>query len=140
LVVEAARNSGALITADFALEQGREVFVIPGKIDSENSYGANELIKQGARLVTSKEDILEGLYLPLAEKTVKKEKSFTAPENEGSRLYGLISDEPLYFDEIIEKTNLGVQEISLELLRLQIKKLIRQLPGKQYVRSHYARN
>ena len=140
LVVEAARNSGALITADFALEQGREVFVIPGKIDSENSYGANELIKQGARLVTSKEDILEGLYLPLAEKTVKKEKSFTAPENEAGRLYGLISDEPLYFDEIIEKTNLGVQEISLELLRLQIKKLIRQLPGKQYVRSHYARN
>ena len=61
IVAEAAKNSGALITADFALEQGREVFAIPGKVDSATSFGANQLIKQGAKLVDSIEDILEEL-------------------------------------------------------------------------------
>lgn len=62
LVVEAARNSGALITADFALEQGRDVFALPGKIDSRTSWGANELIKDGAKLVSSVSDIMEEFY------------------------------------------------------------------------------
>ncbi len=63
VVVEAARNSGALITADFALEQGREVFALPGKVDSSTSFGTNELIKQGAKLVSCVDDIIEEFAL-----------------------------------------------------------------------------
>jgi len=63
IVVEAKEKSGTLITVDFALEQGREVYVIPGNADSENSYGTNELIKQGAKLITKAEEILEDFTL-----------------------------------------------------------------------------
>lgn len=137
LVVEAARNSGALITADFALEQGREVFALPGKVDSDTSFGTNELIKEGAKLVSSCDDILEELMLPAAvcqDEATKAEEPDLPDKNE-SRLYNLISSESVNLDELIGKTNLDISSISDILLRLQIKKLIKQLPGKQFVRS-----
>ena len=62
VIVEAKERSGSLITADFALEQGKELYVVPGNINSPNSYGTNELIKQGAKVLTNVEDILEDLY------------------------------------------------------------------------------
>lgn len=138
LVVEAARNSGALITADFALEQGREVFALPGKIDSGNSFGTNELIKQGAKLVSSVDEIVEEFNLTKAcsgsikDKACGKESAVSKDEED---LYGLISDEPAFFDDIVEKTSLGIAAVSSMLLRLQLKKLVRQLPGKQFVRN-----
>ncbi len=141
LVVEAARNSGALITADCALEQGREVFALPGKIDAQNSFGTNGLIKQGAKLVSCADDIIEEFNLPI---TIKLNKEETKETSFGSRvclsgneslLYNLISDQPVLLDEIAERTDIGIPEISGILLKLQIRKLIRQLPGKQFIRS-----
>jgi len=142
LVVEAARNSGALITCDFALEQAREVFALPGKIDSDNSFGTNELIKQGAKLVSHPDEILEefniGIYedkknlmpkpgnLPLAESPVLCEKE--------SVVYNCIKQEPISFDAIIEDTRCAVPEASAILLKLQMKKMIKQLPGKHFAR------
>jgi DNA processing protein len=136
LVAEAARNSGALITADFALEQGREVFALPGNIDSGSSFGTNALIKQGAKLVTQAEDILE--VFDLASVPLKKENpgSRHGLENkQEDKLYELISPNGILLDELIAKADMDIPEISAVLLGLQLKKLVRQLPGKQFVRS-----
>lgn len=138
LVVEAARNSGALITADFALEQGRDVFALPGKIDAGNSFGTNELIKQGAKLVTSAEDILQEFNLKAASpaKTdgVDARESLSYGPQE-KILYEMINEKPVLLDDMIRETNLSVPVASDILLRLQLKKLIKQLPGKQFIRN-----
>lgn len=134
LVVEAARNSGALITADFALEQGREVFAIPGKIDSINSVGTNELIKQGAKLVTEVNDISEEFSI-LSSSEAKKLKDTSHLNNkEEERLYGVISYQAIQMDELVEILGFNIPDISSILLRLTARKLIRELPGKYYVR------
>lgn len=140
LVVEAARNSGALITADFGLEQGREVFALPGKVDANNSFGTNGLIKQGAKLVSCVEDILEEFNLVITKnnpgpQTIKETFPPETLEPKEALLYNLISDHPILLDEIAQKSNLNIPAISELLLRLQFKKLIKQLPGKQFVRS-----
>jgi DNA processing protein len=141
LVVEAARNSGALITADCALEQGRDVFALPGKIDSGNSFGTNGLIKQGAKLVSCADDIIEEFNIPITTNLNKREIKDTnldsnvcLSDNE-SLLYNLISGQPVLLDEIAEKTNMSISAISDMLLRLQLKKMIRQLPGKQFIKN-----
>ena len=136
LVAEAAKNSGALITADFALEQGREVFAFPGKIDSVSSSGTNELIKQGAKLVTQVTDILEELAPALtpSPKEGTGVKLGLSDEKE-NRLYELITPQAIPLDELIERTNMNVSEISGALLSLQVRKLIKQLPGKQFARN-----
>ncbi|MFH1640622.1 MAG: DNA-processing protein DprA, partial [Candidatus Omnitrophota bacterium] len=148
LVVEAARNSGALITADFALEQGREVFALPGKVDSATSFGTNGLIKQGAKLVSCIEDITEEFDLPgsnnagfepveAKSQDDRKQGKYLLPEE--NILYNLISGESLSLDEIIEKTNLSVIEVSAVLLKLQIRKMIKELPGKQFASAQNER-
>lgn len=141
LVVEAAKNSGALITADFALEQGRDVFALPGKIDSPNSLGTNELIKQGAKLVSSVEDIIEEFnpYLLKSFSVQANEGSEMPIENEEAFLYDLISEQPIYLDEIIQKANLEFPTLSKMLLELEMRNLIRQLPGKQFIRRNNER-
>ncbi len=138
LITEAARNSGALITADFALEQGREVFALPGRIDSSSSIGANALIKQGAKLVTCCDDILEELNLAVVD---KKEKNIPAARQEiecakeEGMLYGCIGPQPVAIDDLVEKTSLPASQVLGLVLKLQFKKLIRELPGKQYMRN-----
>ncbi|MDD5156191.1 MAG: DNA-processing protein DprA [Candidatus Omnitrophica bacterium] len=144
LVAEAARNSGALITADFALEQGREVFALPGKVDSANSFGTNELIKQGAKLVSGVQDIIEELNIDTnagiaaAPKAEEKKVNGNQPPDlsaDERLLYDSITDEPACLDELLEKTGLGNPVIFELLLRLEVKKLIRQLPGQQFARN-----
>ena len=149
VVVEAARNSGALITADFAAEQGREVLAVPGKISSLTSAGTNELIKDGARLVQSADDILEELSIVemktvsnqgkdrIEEKILKKTKSYiyNSLTDDERKVYKSLSDEPVYIDEILKKSGLATTRATKVLLDLELKRLIRELPGKQYVRK-----
>lgn len=138
LITEAARNSGALITADFALEQGREVFALPGRIDSVGSMGTNALLKQGAKMVTCCDDILEELNLA----TVNMEKMVPVVNKqeiicgkEGNRLYEHITQQPVAIDDLIQKTALSSSQVLSLILELQLKKLIKTLPGKQYMRN-----
>ena len=141
VVVEAAQRSGALITVDFALEQGREVFALPGKVDSLTSRGTNGLIQQGAKLVTTGEDIIEELepiwesLLPEKETGEKNELSLPPLKEEEKKVYELLSDEPRHIDFLIRETEFPVGRIASLLLMLQMKKLIKELPGKMYVKT-----
>jgi DNA processing protein len=129
LVVEAAKNSGSLITAQYALEQGREVFAIPGNINYAGSRGSHSLIKQGAKLVECVEDILE--ELPQARKAVNARVPDAVRELSplDAKLVTLLAPNPLHIDEIITKSALTAPEVSAILLRLELNGLITQLPG-----------
>lgn len=133
VVVEAGEKSGALITADLALEQGREVMAVPGPVTSPQSKGANRLIKEGARLVESAADVLEELGVdrllpPAAQGPVLK---FT-PEEEA--VLKVLSSEPVPVDIIIEGSGLEAQRVLSALMFLEVKGLVRQLPGRLYAR------
>jgi DNA processing protein len=133
LVVEAAENSGSLITAQYALEQGREVFAVPGNINYSSSRGTNRLIKQGAKLVEGVEDILE--ELPYMQQTIAEgsaiEPGFSLTPQEAA-IYTLLAGSPLHIDDVIIKSGLTVGEVSAILLRLELKGAIMQLPGKNF--------
>jgi len=141
IVVEAAQRSGALITADFALEQGREVFAVPGPIFSEQSKGTHQLLKMGAKLVGDPEDIfseLGGSYLITPQISIKGEERSSREDGgtinqNGYCLLELLSDTPLHIDQITASCALSPQEIALSLLELQLAGRIFQLPGQNYV-------
>jgi len=142
VVVEAALRSGALITSNFALEQGREVFAVPGKVDTPNAGGTNRLIKQGAKLVSSIDDILEELKpqfqnrLALSdiqsENLINEEKTIELSAEE-QELYNKISDEPKHIDALFYSCSQPASKIMAVLLKLELKGLIRQMPGKMFV-------
>lgn len=132
LVVEAVKNSGSLITARCALEQGREVFAIPGNITSCGSRGTHQLIKDGAKLVEGVEDILEELPLRsmVAADTDPSPGFSLTPQEAG--IYTLLAESPLHIDDIIVKSELTVGDVSAILLRLELKGAVTQLPGKHF--------
>ena len=136
VVVEAPERSGALITARLALEQGREVFAVPGRITDETSRGANRLLREGAILVESVEDIIEefpDLRPLLAERGARpRERPELSPLEE--RLLDILDWEPIHFDEILERSGLSHAELSHGLLQLQLKDLIKEFPGKRYAK------
>ena len=133
VIVQASAKSGSLITAGYALEQGREVFAVPGNVGAEGSRGTNQLIKEGAKLVTSTEDILEEI-LP----QWRREKETTSPtevpvpdlSGEEKALYRFLGETPLHIDAIIRETQLDPGKVSSLLLNLELKGLIDQWPGK----------
>lgn len=136
VVVEAAEKSGALITADFALDQGREVFAIPGNINSPLSNGSHNLIKQGAKLVNNYQDILEEIHIALPQKTAEKEvaaKDISLTEEE-KIIYRLITKEPVQIDEIIATSKLPAGKVSEMLLNLELKDLIKEIEGKRFIK------
>ena len=140
LVVEAGEKSGALITADTALEQGRDVFAVPGNADSERSNGTNALLKQGAKLVTSASDILEELRITDENRTqapkrlLADRKALTLnPEEE--KIFSLLDSEPLPIDVLIEQSGLAPNRTISSLSGLQIKGVVKELPGKNFVRN-----
>jgi DNA processing protein len=141
VVVEANLTSGALITANFANEYGRQVFAVPGRIDSPRSKGCHDLIKKGAKLCEGAEDILsEFEYLfPPSNKPASPAETGQLPalelsENEQS-IYDTLSEEQLSIDEVIRKSGLPASAVSVALLSLEMKRVIRQLPGKMFLRN-----
>jgi DNA processing protein len=140
VVVEATRRSGSLITARLALEQNREVMAVPGNITSELSQGTHWLIKAGAKLVESWEDVAEELAPSLKEKLLsqgrgKMEKMPQLDAKEGRIFSALRPDSLIHIDELAENTEFSVSELLAILLSLELKGLIVQSPGKYYQRS-----
>lgn len=142
VVTEAAVQSGSLITARLAAEQGREVFAVPGFVREENSRGPNGLIKQGAKLVEHVGDIVEEL-LPQLTSTFRQRvtacaaSSGESPPRLGEQettLYRALSYEPTHIDDLIARTGLLPAEVSALLLSLELKNVARQLPGPSYLR------
>ncbi|RNC71414.1 MAG: DNA-protecting protein DprA [Desulfuromonadales bacterium] len=131
LVVEAAEKSGSLITARVALDQGRDVYAIPGNITSGGSRGTNRLIREGAKLVECVEDILEELPGGRIARHVPVRPAPELPPEEAA-VHRLLAAEPLHIDEIIAKSALTVGELSAMLLRLELKGVVSQLPGKYF--------
>jgi DNA processing protein len=150
LVVEAGEYSGTRITARCALEQSREIFAVPGNVISRNSWGPNTLIKQGAKLTATWEDVWEELP-PAIQQELESERGPVASENKPSgSLFGdelspgekklltlLRQDTSIHIDEIVEKldTQLSSSEIFAVLFELEMNGKIKQLPGKRYVKS-----
>jgi len=131
VVVEAGERSGSLITARFALEQGREVFAVPGNVTLSGSRGANGLIKEGAKLVERVEDILEELSLPLPGPGRELPPSFALTPQE-AEIYVLICRGPMQIDDIIVQSAYTAGEVSGLLLSLELKGAVVQLPGKHF--------
>ena len=138
IVVQASEKSGSLITAGYALEQGREVFAVPGNVGIEGSRGTNRLIREGAKMVESSEDILEEI-LPQWRKEAKGTEADEGPEKslseEEKTLYGLLGEMSLHIDTIIRDSRLDPGRVSSVLLNLELKGLVSQWPGKCFTKK-----
>jgi DNA processing protein len=142
VVVEGAQYSGSLITARLAMEFGREVFGVPGNVTQPVSFAPNQLIKQGAKLVTCAEDVIEELPTPVRAALVQAEQPETEQRNllaaaalntSEKKLYELLSaEQPVPIDDIVERSGLNSSEVLATLFNLEMKGIIRQLPGKQF--------
>jgi len=146
LVVEAGQKSGALITAEQAIDNGRLVYAVPGQIDKPTSFGSNKLIQQGAKLIMSAGDILDDLnsLFPESRRPLLPANQPAAPGLQPSApaasdletaILEALDTETLAPEQIAEKSRLPLPKVTASLLTLEIKRLVRQLPGRQFVRS-----
>ncbi|MBN1957863.1 MAG: DNA-processing protein DprA [Desulfuromonadales bacterium] len=137
LIVEAAEKSGSLITGDFALEQGRELFAVPGGLNYVNSRGTNRLLKDGAQLVTEAEDILQALWPDRQSKVARQtQDAFVSSLSPAARaVYLCLGFEPLHIDNIARTCCLTPMELSAILLDLELQGGVQALPGNLYIRS-----
>jgi DNA processing protein len=134
LVVEAGKESGALITARMALDQGRNVYAIPGRIDNPQAHGCHELIKQGAKLVEGVEDILGEFDFLFPKEEGKRPLPEDLPAEELKILEALGAEEA-HVDQVIRATGLPSSVVVAGLLKLEMRRLARQLPGRLFVRT-----
>jgi len=133
VVVEAPASSGALITADAAAEQGRDVFAVPGNINARTSAGTNSLIQAGAKLVTCAEDILEELNLTRTTVETRAQIVEIAPDSPvEAALLGALADAPLHIDDLCQACSLPITEVSSTLALMELKGMVRRLDGMQY--------
>jgi DNA processing protein len=135
IVVEAGKMSGALLTAQHAIDQNREVFAVPGNINSAASAGTNELVKQGANPVTSPADVLLALgYHPDRPRETRSKAAPALPENELA-VYNSLTNKPKQIDNLSHDLNKPVAEVLAALFSLEMAGLVRQLPGKLFLRE-----
>lgn len=143
IVVEASEKSGALITANCALDQGREVFAVPGNITATTSKGTNNLIKQGAKLIDSAKDVIDELGHLFENKLKFKEENILSSSPvalssplsiEEENILKLLDDEPKHIDFILEKTQINPSLLAQYLLELELKGKIMQLSGKRFIK------
>jgi len=141
VVGEAPRHSGAMITVTHALHQNRSVFAVPGRIDSPTFQGNHQLIKEGAKLVENVEDVLsefEYLFPPEALR-IDRDGTLRGPtpnlDEKEQKIFNLLSAEEKDIEEIIIQSGLPAKDVSVVLLQLEVKRLVRQLPGKKFVRA-----
>jgi DNA processing protein len=142
IIVEGKQYSGSLITARLAMEFGREVFGVPGNVTQEVSFAPNLLIKQGAKLATNADDVIEELPTPVRAALVKAEAVESEQRNlllvDGlsplqRKLYELLSaEEPRHIDDLVDASGLNSSEVLATLFELEMKGIVRQLPGKQF--------
>jgi len=132
LVTEAGQRSGARITADFAAEQGRDVFAVPGSILTYSSTGTNTLIQEGAKLVACPEDILEELHLTMVVEHTEARQALPADQTEAALLAHL-STEPVHIDELGQQIELPIAQVASALALMELKGLVRQAGGMRYV-------
>ena len=132
VVIEAGRKSGALITARFALDQGRELFAVPGAPDAAMSEGCLQLIKHGARLITSMDDIFEELPLLKGEVVARKFTRMPDLTDSEKELAGLFAAGPLQIDELSRTLGQPVSHVMELLLAMELKGVVRELSGKRY--------
>ncbi len=131
VAIEATTKSGVFSTVEWALEQDKQVFAVPGNITSETSKGVNRLIADGAQIATSPQDVME--YLGI-EPTATKERELKLSEEE-SKIWGLLSHESMQADALAERLGLKIPKILGTLLNLELKGIVKQLPGRNFVRN-----
>ena len=135
-VIEAAARSGALITSRCALEQGREVFAVPGKIGQPQAVGTNRLIQQGAKLVSCIEDVLEefpDIGILRREVVDARDKASCFLSDGEKKILNVLSDEPVYMDDVLTRSGLDYQDVMRILLKFECDGRIRRLPGSYFM-------
>ena len=144
VVVQGAQYSGSLITARLGMEFGREVYGVPGNVTVDVSFAPNQMIKQGAKLVTSWEDVIEELPTEIraelfpVEATTSAERASLFEEALSpveKKIFGLLgTDESIHVDELVEKTELNSSEVLAALCEMEMRGIVRQMPGKQFIK------
>ena len=134
-VVEANRASGALITANFAAEYGRTVYAVPGRVDSPRSAGCHDLIKDGAQLCESAEDVLTEFAHLQAIESEEPEIPMPTLSHPEQQVFHILTHEEMQQDEIIRRSELPAAQVSVILLQLEMKKLVQQHPGRLFTRA-----
>jgi DNA processing protein len=132
VVIEAGIKSGALITAAFAADQGREVFAVPGNITSPGSMGTNRLIQDGAYPLLNAEQVLETLELTMVAEH-RSARVVLPSDSLEAQLFETLGEEPLHIDEITNRTELSVEKVAATLALMELKGMVRQVGGMQYV-------
>jgi len=138
VVIEAGSKSGALITADYALSQNKDVFVVPSNIDNETALGSNQLIQDGAKVALNPDDVLSQIKEGYAPSRSNDGKPALLLSDEQSKVYPHITHQPVHLDELAKQSGLNISSLMNITLSLELKHVIRQLPGQYYVRNEHA--